>query len=312
MGLLSSTTPGHIGSQSHLRVSIGGAESNFAIAMSRLGNEVSWLGRVGADEFGRLITRELHAEQVRVPLSPDGSGAATGLMLKSIPVPGRQDVTYYRTRSAGSRLCPEDMEETQVAELISSADVLHVTGITLAISESARDAAFRAVEIARANGTLVAVDINHRHRIWSAEHARPVYRRFVSKADVVFAGLEEAAMVVKGVSRDELEVTDLLQKLQELTTLPIIKEGDQGSWGLVDQRLYHQAAFKVRVVDPVGAGDGFAAGFLHAYAEGASVVQSLRMGSRVGAFACLSPGDWEGYPTPSELAMLDSTPQVIR
>lgn len=307
MGLFRSTESGRIGSRSHLNVGLGGAESNLAVALTRLGNDVTWAGRVGRDEVGRMIIRELRGEGITLHYSE--SDTPTGLMLKVSPLPGRQVVSYYRRGSAASELSEADLPE----EAIATADALHITGITLAISESARATAFRAAEIARGNGTLVSFDVNHRSRLWENGEAASHYRSFAEISDIVLAGLQEASFVTGDDSANTTNVDRMLQVMASMgISCPVIKEGTEGSWTLINGTTHHQPAIAVDAVDTVGAGDGFAAGFLSSYLDDHSLRNCLEMGAKVGAFACLSYGDWEGYPTLQDLELLGEDEHVTR
>ncbi len=305
MGLIRAGQAGRLAPGSALVAGMGGAESNFAIALARLDRPAAWISWVGDDDFGRLIMRELRAEGVVAVHQDYAEGAPTGLMVKTTPLPGRQSVTYYRKGSAASRMTPADVPD----DLIAQAGALHITGITLAISESARDTAFHAARVARAAGVPVSFDVNHRGRLWTEAAARPVYREFVALADIVFAGPEEAQLVL-GTQEDDIE--SLLHGLAELGSgLPVIKDGANGAHALVDGRPIFQPAVPVAAVDTVGAGDGFAAGFIDARLDGLDVAQCLELGAQVGAFACLSHGDWEGYPTREDLTAFTSGSDVV-
>lgn len=301
MGLIRSERIGHLGNNAPMVAGMGGAESNAAIALARLGNEVSWVGKVGDDDFGRLITRELRAENVQT-FGLLGRGA-TGLMVKTTPLNGLQDVVYSRSLSAGSELSNSDISD----DVIAAADVLHLTGITLALSDSARQAAFHAVEVARAAGVKVSFDVNYRAKMWSVDDAHRACSELATQADIVFAGFDEVRLLLgDDVTIGPDEVASALSRIVDLgAQTPVVKEGTLGSWSLSGGTVVHVPAVVVPSVDTVGAGDGFAAGFLDALSRGAGIDEALELGARVGAFACLTPGDWEGYPTPEQLKLLD-------
>ncbi|MFE7245310.1 PfkB family carbohydrate kinase [Streptomyces sp. NPDC057580] len=142
LGLVHSTRPGGFQLVRDARIGFGGAEANVAIGLSRLGVDVQWVGRLGADTIGDLIERELRAEGVTASALRD-PGRPTALMLKEHRVAGTTQVRYYRAHSAGSALAASDLDVTAVA----SADLLHVTGITPALSETARHATFSATSL---------------------------------------------------------------------------------------------------------------------------------------------------------------------
>ena len=299
-------TPESIGPLLHtplLKLGIGGAESNVAIGLSRLGDAVAWVGRVGPDSLGDLVVRELMAEGVRVQAVRDES-APTGLMIKERRTPMNQRVWYYRAGSAGSRLQPDDVPPG----LIESARLLHISGITPALSPTAAAAVRRAVSIARSGGIPVSFDINYRRALWPPAAAAQVCRELAAEADIVFAGEDEAAMLVGAGSAGELA-----ERLGDLgPTQVLIKLGALGCVAVIDGIGYQQSAIAVPVVDTVGAGDAFVAGYLHGLLGGAAAPERLLGAVRSGAFACLSPGDWEGMPRHFELDLLETLEPVHR
>jgi 2-dehydro-3-deoxygluconokinase len=280
-----------------LSVRLGGAESNTAIGARRLGVGTAWIGRVGDDELGHRILATLRGEGIDVGAVVLDAAAPTGLMIKERRTAGTTRVVYYRRGSAGSRLSSDDLPE----QLLRDASVMHVTGITPALSASARQATFHAVEIAEAAGTTVAFDLNHRRTLWSDHEARTVCLDLIRHADVLFATADEVQML--GLDGDEERMLRTLCDLGPRTV--VLKRGAAGSRALIDGHRLDAPAIPVEVVDPVGAGDAFAAGFLAGLIDGTAPVDRLRLAASVAAFVVASEGDWEGLPTSSELALLD-------
>lgn len=306
MALVRSNSPGHQGSRSQMTFGFGGAESNLSVALTRLGNNVTWFSQLGSDAAGRMIATELRGEGVHV-VAQRIDEAPTGIMMKTTGLAGIQEVTYYRSNSAATLLKPSDIP----ADLFTNAKLFHTSGISLAISSSSRDTAFTAIQEANAQGVLVSFDVNHRTRLWSANEAAPHYRSAIAQANIVFAGRAEAGLVTGlDPSADPLQ---LLEGMQALTSgIVVLKEGTEGSWVLQDSKLIHSPSVDINAVDTVGAGDGFAAGFLDEFLRTTETDRNLMLtnclssGNRVGAFACLNEGDWEGYPLPAELKLLDT------
>lgn len=303
MALLRSETPGPLATQSHMALGLGGAESNFAIALSRLGTSVTWLGRVGADALGQKVTREITAEGVRVVGVTDPE-AATGLMIKEARTAETTRVYYYRAGSAGSRLSTADLP----LEEIRAARLLHVTGITPGLSATAAEATIAAMTAAREAGVTVSFDLNYRAALWSPETAGEAFRDLIPLADIVFAGDDEAAIAV-----GEADSVSLAHRIAALgPAQAIIKRGAQGCAALIDGVEYAASAIAITAVDTVGAGDAFVAGYIAELLAGEAPAKRLDTAVRTGAFACLVPGDWEGMPTRSELQLLDATEPVQR
>ncbi|OZC64672.1 sugar kinase [Rhodococcus sp. 15-725-2-2b] len=303
MALTTAQDPGPLAHVSTMRLGIGGAETNFAIALRRLGVPVTWVGRVGSDSLGDRVARELHAERLdaHVVRDPD---APTGLMVKERRTSTSTRVWYYRAGSAGSRFRIGDIPET----LWDGVRALHVTGITPALSDTACKATLFYVERARERGIAVSFDLNYRRALWTRTEAAPVYRQIIEQADIVFAGTEEAAIAVGDGTASELA-----ERLCELgTDEAVIKLGDRGALVRARGTEYVCTAVPVDVVDSVGAGDGFVAGYLSERLVDAPIDQRLRTATTVGAFACTVPGDWEGMPRRDELDLLTSEEAVTR
>lgn len=304
MGLLTADEPGPLEAARSVALGIGGAESNVAIGVRRLGGEVTWFGRVGSDAFGTMIERRLRGEQVRTLAIRDPG--FTGLMVKHRRFGARLTVDYHRAGSAGSRLRPEDVP---VAE-VERAEVLHLTGITPALSDSARDATLHAVTVARRAGTAVSLDVNYRSKLWSADAARPLLRELAAHADVLFAGPDEARVVL-GEGGAPPELARALAALGPGEV--VIKDGERGCLAVIAGVEQRVPARPATVVDPVGAGDAFVAGYLVERLRGASSEQRLATAVAAGACAVSVPGDCEGMPWRDELdALLADDEDVAR
>lgn len=304
MGLVTAGEPGPLETARTLALGIGGAESNVAIGVRRLGGDATWFGRVGSDAVGTMIERRLRGEQVRVLAIRDPG--FTGLMVKHRRFGARLHVDYHRAGSAGSRLAPQDVPVEQVER----AAVLHLTGITPALSDSARAATLHAVAAARRAGVAVSLDVNYRAKLWSADAARPVLRELVAQADVVFAGPEEARVVLG----DDGSPSRLARALADRGPGEVVvKLGDRGCLALIDGREHAVPALATAVVDPVGAGDAFVAGYLAERLRDAPAEQRLATAVAAGACAVSVPGDCEGMPWRDELdALAGSEEEVAR
>ena len=303
MALMRADQVGPLAHASTMSLGIGGSESNVAIGLQRLGVQAVWCGRVGADSLGQLVEREIRAEGVDVRIAVDPT-ASTGLMIKERRTPGTQRVSYYRAGSAGSRITPGDVDEL----LISQAALLHISGITPALSRQAGSTISYAIAAARAAGVPVSFDLNFRANLWSREGAAGVYRDLIPLADIVFAGDDEAAIAV-GTGEPE----DLARRIADLgPSQAVIKLGADGALALIDRQVFRQEAVRVEAVDTVGAGDAFVAGYLAEYVNGRRPEERLRTAAATGAFACLVPGDWEGFPRRHELTLLDTKEPVSR
>ncbi|GAA2334218.1 carbohydrate kinase [Streptomyces caniferus] len=178
-----------------MQVSVAGAESNVAIGLARLGHSVRWAGAVGEDEAGQLVLRTLRAEGVEVSGASTDQDAPTGLLLFEPRLPEVTRVHYYRAGSAGSRLTADVIDRAFRA---APPTVLHLTGITPALSPTARSAALRSLQLAREHGSLVCLDVNFRARLWTAEEACAVLREWIPHVDVLIASDDELPLCLPG------------------------------------------------------------------------------------------------------------------
>ena len=305
MGLVVQGAPGSPRNGEPMTFGIGGSESNVAIGVRRLGLPATWIGRVGADPPGDLILRELRAEQVEAIAATDPS--PTGLMVRWRPSGAHGRVTYYRRDSAGSHLCPDDIDP----EVVRGAAVLHVTGITLALGPAPADAIAHAVDVARAGGVTVSFDLNYRNALWSPQEAAPALEAAVRRADIVFAGELEAEIITE--TADPLQAALALEKMiQTDHSQVVIKRGADGCLARVNGVTIEQPAPAVSVVDTVGAGDACVAGYLAELMSGAGPEARLRTAVAAGAFAVTVSGDWEGMPNRQSLTLLEAREPVIR
>jgi 2-dehydro-3-deoxygluconokinase len=307
LGLLVAEDVGPLSLARGMRLSMGGAESNVAIGVSRLGVPATWIGRLGRDPIGDLVERNLLAERVRAVVHRDD--APTAIMLRERRTASAQNVTYYRHGSAGSHLCPEDLP----AGVVEGAGVLHLTGITPALGEGPAAAVREALRRARAAGVPVSLDLNYRSRLWDAATAAPVFRELAAGADMLFAGDDEARIALEIDDPDKAGPEELASALAELGPREVvIKRGRRGATALIDGKLVDVPPVPVHVVDSVGAGDAFVAGYLACQLTGRDPDEGLRTAAVTGALAVTVPGDWEASPRPHELALLGAEEDVQR
>lgn len=281
---------------------VAGAEANVAVGLARLGHEALFAGRVGNDGFGRTILRRLRGEDVDVSgvvVDPD---RRTGLLVRERRALGPSEVLYHRSGSAGSALAPSDIDA--VGGTFAGARWLHLSGITPALSESANGAVLRAIELARANGVRISFDVNLRRRLWSDAEAGERLRPIAIGADLVFGDVEELAVVAGGDwSQDGIGPARALRAAGSGSV--VVKRGAAGATLVRDGEALDVAAVSVsRVVDPVGAGDAFCAGYLAAILEGRDAPTALRWANACAAAVLSVEGDQAGLPTRDELDRL--------
>lgn len=276
---------------------LAGSESNVAIGLARLGHRVEWAGRVGADGFGGLVLRELRAEGVGTTYVASDPERPTGLMFVTHRTADLSSVEYRRSGSAGSALRPQDV----VGALSGSPRILHVTGITPALSDSAHVTVTALVDAAVAAGVRVSLDVNYRSRLWSREQARAVLAPLAVRAFVVIASEDELDLVSASPANEaDLAASLLSHGVQQVA----VKRGGGGASVHTADGRQDAPALAVTAADPIGAGDAFCAGYLSGLLDGLDPTGCLHRGSVTGAFVASSPGDWEGAPTREELDLL--------
>jgi len=225
-------------------------------------------------------------------------------MFRERRVLGAMDVVYHRAGSAGSRLTPEDVVRAVDDGVFEGIRWLHLTGITPALSDTARAATTRALEEGRRTGATVSLDVNMRRRLWSDEQAAPLLRDLASRVDVVFGSTDELALIAGADLDSEPEQLVAAVAATGPRTV-VVKLGRDGALGRDGETSTAQPSIAVTdVVDPVGAGDAFCAGFIAGRLDGVDLTTALRMGNACGALAVAASGDQSGLPDRGELARL--------
>jgi 2-dehydro-3-deoxygluconokinase len=303
MALLTPTGPGRLRHATSLSLSIGGAESNVAVGLARLGIPVSWMSLLGDDELGELVLNRLRAEGVDTSAVQRLAERPTALYLRE-DVAGNVRVYYYRRGSAATTLAPGAFDP----RMLEGAAFLHLTGITGALSQECAEFLPWAAAAARDAGVRVSYDVNYRSRLWQPAAARAATEALLPFADVVFLGDEEARALW------DCDEQTCLQRLSTAGPLEVVlKLGARGCTAVIDGERLTSPGFPARQLDPIGAGDAFAAGYLAATIWGQDPAERLRTANAMGAFCVQTPGDYEGLPSRRELAaFLDSTPDLGR
>ena len=280
-----------------LKLDFAGADSNFAIAMSRLGYSSAWISRLGEEPLGDLVLNAIAREGVDVSQVIRDPTRNTGLYLKHHDATGVTRIQYYRRGSAASNLQPDDLSPDHFRD----ARLVHLNGMTFALSESCARTMRRAVELTLDSGAMISLDLNLRLQLWSIESAREAIGPVIQKSSAIF-GTEEEFLDYFGVS----DIDEALGAAVALgPRIAAAKMGPDGAVALVDGlRFAHGGYNAPAVVDVVGAGDGFDAGFLASYLRGLSPYECLRRANLCGACAVATPGDFQGYPTLEEMERL--------
>lgn len=278
-----------------LEVHSGGSESNTAVALSRLGSRVCWLSRLPDNPLADLVCGEIARFGVDIRYVVRAQGERIGTYYyEPARAPRNSRVFYDRADSASARMRPEDLPAAPFEPGISR--LFHTTGITLAISETARSTARAAVDRARDAGMRICFDVNHRRNLWSPAEARIHCDEWLALSDLVFVAERDVVLLWP-----ELSTAVSLQERCPRATL-VITRGAEGSIAVTpESRELRQAAFEATAVERLGRGDAFSGGFIHQWlATDGDVCEALRWGAAVAALKYAMLGDM-ALVTPDEV-----------
>lgn len=300
MALMIARQPGPLEQVREFERATAGAELNVAVGLSRLGFQVGYLSRLGQDSLGRHLRAFMEAEGLDLRHLRMDDDHPTGFMLKQMVEDGADpQVEYFRRGSAASRLSTLDMPEQ--GDDFQRARVLHLTGISAALSPGCRELVLAMARQARADGRLVCFDPNLRPRLWRSQAEMvATTNALASQADVVMPGLVEGRLLTG--RQDAADIAAYY--LERGASRVVVKLGPEGAYAadadgradVVPGRPVHT------VVDTVGAGDGFAVGVISALLDGLPLHEAAARGNAIGARVVRFRGDCEGLPTRAQLA----------
>jgi 2-dehydro-3-deoxygluconokinase len=277
MALVTPDPPAPLESGGPMRLDVAGAESTVACYLAMLGARTAWASRVGDDPLGRLLLSRIGSYGVDTSLVEVDPGAPTGVFFKD---PGaKTTVYYYRAGSAAARLGPSLVP--------SLSGLVHLSGITPALSPSCA----ALVEAVLDAPATVSFDVNYRPALWPVTTAGPELARLAGRADIVFVGLDEAQTLWG--AETPADVRALLPKPATV----VVKDGAVGAYS--GETFVPAPA--VDVVEPVGAGDAFAAGYLYGRLINLAEADRLRLGHLVAGTALRVTGDVGVLPPTGEL-----------
>jgi 2-dehydro-3-deoxygluconokinase len=261
-----------------VRLYPGGAESNVASHVAHAGLSSAWVGVVGDDVFGHRIRASIEGHGVDTRWVTYDSAAPTGVYFKD---PGN-GVLYYRSGSAASRMSPA----TVAGIPLEDADVVHLSGITPALSASCAAMVDRVFERVTASSATLSFDVNYRPSLWSDGTAAAVLRALASRADIVFVGRDEAQALWGCSTADDVRA--LLPEPERL----VVKDSDVGAVEFSADSTVFEPAIPTEVLEAVGAGDAFAAGYITALLRGHAAKDRLRAGHERARLVLRSTSDF--------------------
>jgi 2-dehydro-3-deoxygluconokinase len=268
---------------------VGGAELNFAIGCSRLGLNAGWISMLGNDEFGKHIRNFARGEGIDVSQVGFVDGYPTSLNFKEIMENGNVRTFYYRDKSPTLAMTPDDLDEGYFKQ----AKILHITGIFPAIDEKNRAIIYRSIELAKKHDVKISFDPNIRLKLWSKEEASEELSKILQDVDILLAGDEEMD-IIWGLKDPKL----IIERAKEIgISYVAVKQGDKGSVGYHNGEIVEAPPVKVnKVVDTVGAGDGFNSGVIYGFLNGWSLKKTLEFANTIGSMVVSVKGDNEGLP----------------
>ncbi|MBM4332221.1 MAG: sugar kinase [Deltaproteobacteria bacterium] len=292
-------SPPHFGrlEQTHsLDVEIGGSELNVAVGLSRLGMPAVWISKLPNNALGWMVrnrARELGVDTSQVIFSDKGR---QGLYFVEYgAAPRASSVLYDRGNSAISLIQPGEVDWIKV---FSKAKLFHVSGITPALSASAAETTAVAMKAAKEAGCLVSYDLNYRKKLWSPGEAKSCQEPLMKLVDIITT-TEEDTGIVFGIREDNYQkVAEALAKTFGFKAVAITLREDLSVWknnwtaiAYADGKIYSDRTYTVEIVDRVGAGDSFTAGFIYGYLKGGAE-QGVKYGNALSALKHTIPGDF--------------------
>ena len=295
MALFTAEVVGNLDEVDKFSRSLAGAEVNVCTGLTRLEHTVSYVTKLGNDPMGQYVKKFLDREGIGTEFIGFDNTYKTAIMLKSKVTEGDPTTAYYRKGSAFSHMNVEDINKID----LNGVKLVHVTGISPALSTTCREATYRLIERARENNIYVTFDPNLRPALWESQEIMvEIINDLASKSDMVLPGTSEG-LILMG-SEDPEKIADFYQKLGVKDV--IVKLGGDGAYVREGMSSFIQPGFKVEtVVDTVGAGDGFAVGIISGKLEGLSIKDSVIRGNAIGSIQVTFVSDNEGLPTRKEL-----------
>jgi 2-dehydro-3-deoxygluconokinase len=283
---------GRLDAETPLLLRAGGAESNVAVHLAALGHTSAWAGQLGDDPFATLILDSLRESGVDTSQSRRLVDAPTGVYFKDPEARGTS-VYYYRTGSAASRMSPESMSHVWASV---TPRILHLSGITAQLSPDC-NLMMQELIIDRPVDALISFDVNHRSQL-STSGTPDLLLKLAQHSDVVFVGRDEA-LALWGTPNAQA-IRNLIDRPQHV----VVKDAHIEAVGFCDREMVRVASPRVEVLEAVGAGDAFAAGWLSGHLNNLSPTGRLRLGHSVASRVLTSIADTPSLGTAEEVAQL--------
>lgn len=282
----------------HFTKHIAGAELNVAVGLARLGLNIDYISQVGSDQFGDYLLSEAKAAKIGISHFYKTPDFRTGIYFKELISKGDPNVLYYRKDSAAANFKAELLDRVNFSEY----SFAHLSGIFPAISHNCADIFAELLVRLNDNDVSITYDPNLRPTLWESEDImRDALNNYAKSARVILPGINEGEILCG--TREASEIADFYLNQSEKTELVVVKLGSDGAYyKSSDGQEDTVQGFKVdKVVDTVGAGDGFSVGFISGLMDGLDIADCVKRACYIGARAVTVAGDSDGYPTREEL-----------
>lgn len=296
MGLFIAKEEGELHKVENFSAAVAGAEYNVAVGLSRLGHKAAYCTKLGMDPMAERILDGMVENRISQELVLRTEDSLTGFMMKGKTAEGDPKIAYFRKGSAASTISTHDIDNLD----LFGCDFLHITGIFPAISKSALAAVKRLIARGKTLDMAISFDPNLRPQLWGSEQEMiKTLNGLAEYADTILPGVGEGK-ILTGSDVPE-EIAEFYHNLGVKNV--IVKLGAKGAYYSSAEEKGYVPAFKVKkIVDTVGAGDGFAAGVISALCEGLSLKEATERGNVIGAIQITHKGDNEGLPSKRKLA----------
>lgn len=297
MGLFVADELGALEDVNHYTRYTAGAEMNVAIGLARLGFNSYYVSRFGNDPVGKFIKNSIEKENIKTDYIYFSDEDLTGFQLKQKVLQGDPIVVNYRKGSAGSKLKKEFIKDIDFNKF----NHVHISGVFLSLTKDTRDFSYTFAEEAKKNKIRLTFDPNLRPKLWNSEKEMvQTINDLAINSDVFLPGIEEGKILTSYDTPED--IADFY--LEKGVKTVIIKLGESGAYAKENRNSEgtYVKGFKVnRVIDTVGAGDGFAVGVISGLVENLSLEDIVLRGNAIGALQVMSPSDNQGLPTKEEL-----------
>lgn len=268
---------------------LGGAELNVAIGCARLGIQSGWISRLGNDDFGKYILKTTRGEGVDISEVKLVDQYPTSVYFREVLADGSSRSFYYREKSPTSTMKCEDLNE----DYFKNSKILHITGVFPSITKNNQEIILESVRLAKKHDLLISFDPNIRLKMWTKEEAKAYIEKLLPYVDILLIGDEEIEILL-----GEVTIEDAIKTFHDYGIKNVVvKKGAKGALGSDGKNVYEVDAIKPKaLVDTVGAGDGFAAGFLTSLIKGKTLEECIKFANAVGSLVVGVEGDNEGLP----------------